>query len=108
MYKYKNAQENINGSIDCLIYINREWVPHTQDPALEYELHDSSDWSDIRACSKTEKNAYEADQKRINVNNKSLSYLKGTDWYVIRQLDLGTAIPEDVKVKRQEAREAIS
>lgn len=53
--KYKNAQENINGSIDCLIHINQEWVPHTQDPAIEYELHEVSEWGDIKPCDPVEK-----------------------------------------------------
>lgn len=34
-------------------------------------------------------------------------YLTDTDWYVVRYMDTGVAIPDDVKTKRQEAREAI-
>ena len=40
--------------------------------------------------------------------NKYEIYLKGTDWYVIRQLDEGKEIPIEVKQKRHEAREEIS
>lgn len=36
------------------------------------------------------------------------SYLSSTDWYAIRFADEGVAIPEDIKAKRQEAREEIS
>lgn len=35
-------------------------------------------------------------------------YLESTDWYVIRQLDEGTPIPDDIKKKRIEVREEIS
>lgn len=35
-------------------------------------------------------------------------YLADTDWYVVRYADTGEAIPEDVKAKRQAAREEIS
>lgn len=36
------------------------------------------------------------------------AYLAETDWYVVRYADTGEAIPEDVKAKRQAAREEIS
>ena len=35
-------------------------------------------------------------------------YLVTTDWYIIRQIETGKPIPEDIKKKRQEAREEIS
>ena len=34
-------------------------------------------------------------------------YLKSTDWYAIRYADTGDIIPDDVKAKRQKARERI-
>lgn len=40
-------------------------------------------------------------------DTKNRLYLKETDWYVVRQMDDGTPIPEDVKTKRAEARAAI-
>mgnify|MGYP003297777299 CR=1 FL=1 len=36
------------------------------------------------------------------------SYLRETDWYVIRFADTGVEIPAEVKTKRQQAREEIS
>lgn len=36
------------------------------------------------------------------------NYLLSTDWYAIRFADTGTAIPEEIKKKRQEARDEIS
>lgn len=62
--KYKNAQENLNGSIDCIILLGDEWVSHTQDPAMQYELHDTSDWPDIKPCDPDEKAAHEQAQAR--------------------------------------------
>lgn len=59
---YKNAQENIHGSIDCLILLDGEWVPTTQDPDLEYELSEeleADDWSDVKPCPQEEKDAHE-------------------------------------------------
>jgi len=41
------------------------------------------------------------------VNQQSLSYIKSTDWYVIRFMDNGTEVPEEIKNLRQEARERI-
>lgn len=35
-------------------------------------------------------------------------YLVSTDWYVLRFIDSGASIPEEVKQKRQEARDEIS
>ena len=36
------------------------------------------------------------------------NYLDSTDWYAIRFADTGEPIPEDIKNKRQQAREGIS
>lgn len=60
--KYKNAQENKRGTIDCLVLIGNEWHPHTMDDATEYELHESSEWKDIKPCPQAEKDAYALEQ----------------------------------------------
>ena len=47
---------------------------------------------------------------RIVVDPYMLSdkeYLASTDWYVIRQLETGVTIPEDVLTSRQKARENV-
>ena len=36
------------------------------------------------------------------------AYLNTTDWYVVRKADIGKAIPEDVSIKRAEARQIIN
>lgn len=44
---------------------------------------------------------------QIAINTKAKQYLADTDWYVVRFSELGTPIPNDIKVKRQEARSVI-
>lgn len=39
---------------------------------------------------------------------EALDYLNKTDWYFIRQLDSGEAIPEEVVSKRMEARKVLN
>lgn len=34
-------------------------------------------------------------------------YLDSTDWYVIREVETGKPMPDDVRIKREEARNAI-
>jgi len=41
------------------------------------------------------------------INQEALAYLVSTDWLVIRQMDSGEPMPEDVKAKRAEARAKI-
>lgn len=36
------------------------------------------------------------------------SYLSDTDWYAVRYAETGVAVPEDIKNKRQSAREELS
>lgn len=47
----------------------------------------------------------EVKQERIAELEK---YLADTDWYAVRYAETGVEIPEEVKTKRQEAREEIS
>ena len=39
---------------------------------------------------------------------EAINYLAITDWYIVRELDSGVKTPDDVKTKRQEARDIIS
>lgn len=48
-----------------------------------------------------------AEVEQARVNAESLAYLASTDWMVIRQMDSGVAMPEEVKQARQEARNKI-
>lgn len=44
-------------------------------------------------------------QSKLNIEAKD--YLAETDWYVIRYTETGVGIPEDIKAKRQIARDSI-
>lgn len=48
------------------------------------------------------------EEKRKRCIDELEKYLSSTDWYAIRFADTGTAIPEEIKQKRQEARDEIS
>ena len=50
----------------------------------------------------------DTDVIQIEDNLSNLAYLSKTDWYVTRKAETGKAIPEDVLVKRQAARDAIN
>lgn len=45
--------------------------------------------------------------RQSKVNQEALDYLKSTDWYVARFSETGKEIPEEIKQKRQEARDSI-
>lgn len=37
-------------------------------------------------------------------NAAARAYLTSTDWYIIRKMETGTAVPDDILIARQEAR----
>jgi hypothetical protein len=41
-------------------------------------------------------------------NASNLAYLTETDWYVTRKYETGKSIPQEILIKRQEARDAIA
>ncbi|NHC62587.1 hypothetical protein GY634_13430 [Paenalcaligenes suwonensis] len=49
--------------------------------------------------------AVRAEQERINAEARQ--YLDSTDWYVTRFRETGAEIPDDVRVKRQAARDRV-
>lgn len=50
----------------------------------------------------------DSDIKAESDRQEAIRYLGSTDWYVIRQVEVGKEIPEDVKKSRAEARLIIS
>jgi len=108
MFIVKNLQETAAGNLDCEILNGEVWGDFIMSPTDEYEIHESSEWPDIKPCDPAEKDAHEQEQIRDKVNQEALSYLTSTDWYVIRQLDSGEVIPEDVKQLRKEARAKVT
>ncbi len=48
-----------------------------------------------------------AEHLQYQTNADAKAYLASTDWYVVRFSETGVSIPDDIKTKRQEARDAI-
>lgn len=48
-----------------------------------------------------------ANDVQRDVNIKSRAYLRETDWYVSRFAETGVVIPDEIKAKRQAARDAV-
>lgn len=46
-------------------------------------------------------------KEQIVINKKARAYLASTDWYVTRFLEKGTAIPDEIAQKRDQARQSI-
>jgi hypothetical protein len=47
-------------------------------------------------------------EEQINEYRRLRRFLEQTDWYVIRYAETGKAIPDDIRAKRQDARDGIS
>ena len=47
------------------------------------------------------------EELQVVKNQEARAYLTSTDWYVIRHQETGVAIPEEIAIKRQEARKQI-
>ena len=50
----------------------------------------------------------DADYADPQAKVQAQAYLNETDWYIVRQMDIGTAVPPDVKAKREAARQTIN
>lgn len=49
----------------------------------------------------------ESSPNKVDLNTPYLAYLSETDWYVVRFIETGVAIPKDIKDLRSKARESI-
>ncbi|WLH32685.1 hypothetical protein [Pseudomonas canadensis] len=58
--------------------------------------------------SKLEKIKTPADIAQEVSAEEARRYLRDTDWYVLRQIETGQAIPDDIKSGRKAARDTIS
>lgn len=57
--------------------------------------------------SKIEKVRTPEDLQKEDESSKATMYLRATDWYVIRSLETGEAIPDQVKEQRAAARQKV-
>lgn len=107
MKTLRNLKEHQSGLVNCEILIGDEWHPHSIEANEEYELHESSESQDIKPCQQSEKDSFELEQKTLKDNQDALSYLASTDWYVVRKMDTGAAIPNNIIENRAAARAKI-
>tara|TARA_R110000824_G_scaffold401309_1_gene611628 strand:- start:73 stop:402 length:330 start_codon:yes stop_codon:yes gene_type:complete len=104
----KNLIETKSGAIECILVLNGKEYPHTMTMDSKYQIHESSEWSDIKPCDPSEKEAHEAKQAQDLINQEAMSYLTKTDWYYLRAIDSGEAVPDEIKLARAAAREKIA
>ena len=48
-----------------------------------------------------------AQERQLKINAESLAYLASTDWYVVRQVEVGVPVTQDILDARQSARDSI-
>ena len=60
MMMIKNPIEQTDGFIFCKALVCEEFVDFLLPPNAEYEIHESSEWADIKPCDPAEKDEYEA------------------------------------------------
>lgn len=108
---YKNAQENIHGTINCLILLKGEWVQHTQDPAIEYELSEelgAEDWEGIKPYPQAEKYAYAEQQAKeailaeleaLDLPSHTIERAIAGDKYALELVKTNEAKKAEIRVK---------
>lgn len=57
MFVVKNLEELASGNIKCKLLAGGTWGEFIMSPLAEYELHDSSEWTEIKPCPQSEKDA---------------------------------------------------
>ena len=110
--KYINSDHNM---IDCEInHPDLGWTPFTcpQEQDHGTSVDTSALFSEMVASGNVEPEYIPtagevAASEQATLNAASREYLDSTDWYVIRQLSRGVAIPDDISTKRAKAISAI-
>lgn len=64
MFTVKNLQETAAGNLECELLNGETWSEFVMSPSDEYEIHEDSDWSDIKPCDQFEKDKHEQEQAR--------------------------------------------
>lgn len=105
----KNIQENKAGNLECEILIEGNWVGHIMSPSDEYELSEelgANDWSDIKPCDQTEKDAHEAEQIRtglitqlteLDVSQRTLEDALLGDEFALAKLQEAAALKAEIR-----------
>ena len=76
MKTLRNLKENSSGLVDCEILLGEEWHDHSIESHEEYEIHESSEWPDIKPLPQAEKDAHAAQEARDSI----LSELSALDF----------------------------
>ncbi len=63
------------------------------------------DWSRLVTAEEKAEQIAKAEQERINIEARD--YLASTDWYVTRWRETGQAVPDEVLLARQAARDRV-
>lgn len=61
----------------------------------------------VRGLTEKELSEKKAREEQEKINTEARKRLSETDWYVVRFLETGKAIPEDLLAERQRLREAV-
>lgn len=61
----------------------------------------------VRGLTEKELSEKKAREEQERINQEARARLAETDWYVVRFLETGKAIPEDLLAERQRLREAV-
>tara|TARA_R110000824_G_scaffold401309_1_gene611630 strand:- start:776 stop:1105 length:330 start_codon:yes stop_codon:yes gene_type:complete len=64
MFVVKNLQETQAGNLECEILNGETWGGFVMSPSDGYEIHESSDWPDIKPCDQDAKDAHEQAEAR--------------------------------------------
>lgn len=67
MFVVKNLEELASGNIKCKLLAGGVWGEFIMSPLAEYELHESSDWEEIKPCPQDAKDTYKVEQENAAV-----------------------------------------
>lgn len=70
-----------------------------------YYLAEQDDAPYVVFTKKSDEQIAEAVQGRVNQH--AIAYLASTDWYIVRQVERGIPVPQDILDARQSARDSI-
>jgi hypothetical protein len=101
-----NLKRNISGGIDATIKHGQYGeIPTTLD-GEQLEKAEAGEFGEVSPLTNAD-NERIAQIEQDAINAENLAYLASTDWYIVRNQETGTEIPDEILTKRQQAREEI-
>jgi len=98
-----NMAPSLSFQYDTFKYLDNRQTYTVGD--VEFNM-DESQKAEIREIMRDIKEDKELTQN-LSENIKALNYLKSTDWYITRKVEIGKEVPQDILDKRKLARESI-